>query len=68
MNLFSVCPASCCDFDPKPYDGKRAWGDFDRCPKCNEIMDVWTESGVRNERIRQGRGLSLSQAQSGGEA
>lgn len=52
MKLFSVCPT--CEFDPKPYDGNRAWGDFDRCPECNEAMDVWTESGVRNESFRLG--------------
>jgi len=63
MNLFSVCPA--CPFDPKPYDGNRVWGDFDRCPKCGEIMDVLTESGVRNDERRT---LALPQAQSRGEA
>lgn len=51
MNLFSVCPA-CEEFDPKPYDGNRVWGDFDKCPKCNSIMDVWTQSGVQNEQMR----------------
>lgn len=45
-----VCPA--CDWSPKPYDGKRQWGDFDKCTKCGEVMDVWTESGVRNEEAR----------------
>lgn len=56
MKLYSVCPA--CDFDPKPYDGNRKWGDFDQCPKCNAIMDVWTEADVRNERVRLGWGIS----------
>jgi len=51
MKLFSVCPT--CVFEPKPYDGERKWGDFDRCAKCGAIMNVWTESGVRNEQARQ---------------
>lgn len=51
MKLFSVCPT--CDWSPKPYDGKRQWGDFDKCPKCGKVMDVWTESGVRNEENRR---------------
>jgi isoleucyl-tRNA synthetase len=44
IKLFSVCVP--CD-QIKPYDGQRLWGDFDKCSKCNEIMDVWTESGVQ---------------------
>lgn len=55
MNLFSVCPS--CNFDPKPYDGQRQWGDFDRCPKCRAIMDVWTEHGVQNENMRRSLGM-----------
>lgn len=53
MKLFSICPI--CD-DPnwgKPYDGARRWGDFDKCPKCGQAMDVWTESGIRNEMTRR---------------
>lgn len=50
MNLFAVCRT--CDWNPKPYDGKRQWGDFDKCTKCGNVMDVWTESGVRNEEAR----------------
>lgn len=49
MKLFSVCVP--CD-QTQPYDGQRVWGDFDKCPKCDEIMEVWTESGVRNARWR----------------
>lgn len=52
MKLFSVCQS--CDWAPKPYDGDRQWGDFDKCPKCGKAMDVWTESGVRNEEYRMG--------------
>lgn len=51
MELFSVCP-SCEDWSPMPYDGQREWGDFDKCPRCGTVMDVWTESGVRNEEAR----------------
>lgn len=50
MILSSVCIS--CDV-LLPYDGSRAWGDFDKCPKCKGIMDVWTESGVRNENARR---------------
>lgn len=60
MKLYSVCPI--CD-DPggsTPFDGARAFGDFDQCAKCNAIMDVWTESGIRNEKTRRGWGLSVS--------
>lgn len=49
MKLFSVCAP--CDLQ-KPYDGNRQWGDFDNCSKCGEIMDVWTESGIRNAEAR----------------
>lgn len=52
MKLFSVCVP--CD-EQKPYDGDRAWGDFDKCQRCGETMDVWTESGVRNQLMRQPR-------------
>jgi len=53
MNLFSVCPkCSVFDWAAEPYDGKRPWGDFDRCTECGSVMDVWTESGVRNEESR----------------
>mgnify|MGYP001013424848 len=52
MKLFSVCQS--CDWAPKPYDGDREWGDFDKCLKCGKAMDVWTESGVRNEEYRMG--------------
>lgn len=53
MKLFSVCP-TCPKFEPKPYDGNRSWGDFDKCPTCGSVMEVWTESGVRNEQYRLG--------------
>lgn len=51
MKLFSVCP-TCPEFKAQPYDGQRAWGDFDKCAECGTTMDVWTESGVRNEQAR----------------
>lgn len=57
MKLFSVCHV--CEFEPKPYDGAREFGDFDRCQKCSSIMDVWTESGVRNESNRLGRHIPV---------
>jgi hypothetical protein len=61
MNLYSVCPT--CE-DPeywgKPYDGGRKFGDFDKCPKCNEVMDVWTEGGIKNEMTRRQWGLLRS--------
>lgn len=61
MKLFSVCRV--CDWSPKPYDGKRHWGDFDKCVRCGEVMDVWTESGVRNEEARlPALGVSLDRA------
>jgi len=67
MKLFSVCPA--CTFEPKPYDGQRQWGDFDKCPKCSEIMDVWTESGIRNEETRRRwREVSFASAKGTSEA
>jgi hypothetical protein len=50
MKLFSVCVP--CD-EQQAYDGKRQWGDFDKCPKCREIMEVWTESGIRNQEARR---------------
>lgn len=62
MKLFSVCPA--CEFKPQPYDGSRAWGDFDKCPSCGIVMDVWTESGVENECNR----LRMSQNIDGGDS
>lgn len=49
MKLFSVCVP--CD-EQKPYDGHRQWGDFDKCAKCGAVMDVWTESGIRNQEVR----------------
>jgi Zn-finger nucleic acid-binding protein len=52
MRLYSVCPE--CDWNPRPYDGDRAFGDLDKCPNCGQLMDVWTDRGVRNEEIRQG--------------
>lgn len=52
MKLFSVCTH--CDLK-NDYDGSRPWGDFDRCPECNEVMEVWTASGVRNEEYRFGK-------------
>lgn len=59
MKLYSVCPV--CD-DPgwgTPYDGRsRKWGDFDKCPKCGEIMDIWTESGIKNEMTRRQWGIA----------
>ena len=58
MKLFSVCPA--CDFDPKPFDGSRTFGDLDQYPKCNATMNIWTESGIRNEKVRLGWGPSLT--------
>ena len=49
MKLFSVCVP--CD-EQKPYDGHRKWGDSDKCAKCGAVMDVWTESGIRNQEGR----------------
>jgi len=51
MKLFSVC-INCVEWLPAPYDGNRKWGDFDTCPRCFKTMEVWTESGVRNEESR----------------
>lgn len=50
MILFSVCEP--CN-EMTIYDGNRAFGDFDKCPACKGIMDVWTDSGVRNENSRR---------------
>ena len=50
MKLFSVCAPCDVAID---YDGNRAWGDFDRCTKCHAVMDVWTDSGLRNENYRR---------------
>ena len=50
MKLFSVCEQ--CD-EIKPYDGNRTFGDLDLCDGCKEPMNVWTESGVRNENWRR---------------
>jgi len=50
MRLFSVCVP--CD-KQKPYDGQRTWGDLDECPCCGELMDIWTESGIRNQEVRR---------------
>jgi hypothetical protein len=60
MKLYSVCPT--CDVPDwsAPYDGTRAFGDFDKCPKCNATMDAWTESGIRNEMTRRQWGVPLS--------
>lgn len=58
MKLFSVCAA--CAWSPKPYDGKRQWGDFDKCSRCGEMMEVWTESGIRNEEVRRHNYAALS--------
>lgn len=53
MKLFSFCPG--CEVlqayrDP---DRNRPFGDFDRCPKCRDTMELWTEAGVRNENGRR---------------
>ena len=53
FQLYSVCPACDVPDTSNPYDGQRQFGDFDKCPKCGEVMDVWTESGVRNEQNRR---------------
>jgi hypothetical protein len=58
MKLYSVCPV-CNDPDwQTPYDGSRLFGDLDRCAQCTAIMDVWTESGIRNEMLRRQWGIS----------
>lgn len=51
MNLYSVCPV--CPFKAEPYDGTRTFGDFDKCPKCGGVMDVWTERSVREQNLRE---------------
>jgi hypothetical protein len=50
MNLFSFCPD--CEV-LQPADGSKRFGDFDRCPKCHDTMELWTEAGVRNENARR---------------
>jgi hypothetical protein len=55
MILFSVCVP--CD-EQKPFDGRRDWGDFDKCPKCGKDMEIWTEAGIRNQQIRRNWGVS----------
>lgn len=60
MKLYSVCQV-CDDIGwGNPYDGSRPFGDFDKCPKCKEVMDVWTESGIKNEMTRRQWGLPQS--------
>lgn len=58
MKLYSICLP--CDGPTwaNPYDGTRHFGDFDKCQKCGEIMDVWTESGIRNEMTRRQWGIT----------
>lgn len=59
MNLYSVCLPCTGPTWENPYDGKtRQFGDFDKCPKCGDVMDIWTESGVRNEMTRRQWGMS----------
>lgn len=57
MKLYSICLP--CDGPTwaNPYDGTRQFGDFDKCPKCGEVMDVWTESGICNEFMRRQWGI-----------
>ena len=42
--MHSVCVS--CDVS-KPLDGKRHMTDFDRCPKCGEVMDVMTSTSFK---------------------
>lgn len=64
MALYSVCMPCGLHWD---YDGKRTFGDFDTCPQCSNIADVWTESGIRNEQARRGEPFQKIQPQNSSE-
>lgn len=50
MELFSICLP--CEVLLN-FDGHRQWGDIDKCPKCSNAMDIYTDAGVRNENNRR---------------
>jgi hydrogenase maturation factor HypF (carbamoyltransferase family) len=53
MKLFSFCP-DCEVLQPyRDPDRNRLFGDFDKCPKCSDTMELWTEAGVRGENGRR---------------
>lgn len=51
--LFSFCGP--CEVLHPYHDPQhnRLFGDFDKCPKCGETMDLWTQAGVRAENNRR---------------
>lgn len=53
MRLFSFCYDCEVLQDYRNPEAKRMFGDFDKCPKCSGTMELWTESGVRNENDRR---------------
>ena len=47
IKLYSVCQ-TCDRFEP--LDERRKFGDFDRCKKCGNIMDMWTTAAVNRAK------------------